>query len=387
MSIFKKALDKYKHFQESLDNKTESTRLEKQINNETPPYTHCLNCGSELHGIYCHKCGQQAEEIKPKMKNFIWEYLSNTYPVDTQILPTLWNLIRRPGYITNEFFAGKYKSYVHPLKLHLLFIFVIVTMMVIFSTGEKIDNTIEKYTNDELVVPINILASLELNSELSEKILSSEKEKVLLYVPVEVTEDYAKYFSNVEIVSNIEDGSLDTLWAEVPRMLIDDELLVGSDAEGYRFMDNLDELGEASQMKIISMIWDKMSSIISQYVPLIIIFLIPFVAFSTKILYRRRKRPYMHYFVFTLHYSAFLELLLFSIFLIAIIFKPDTQYLSWIMILLTVLYLSIGLKRVFNDKYYILSLFKSVLINTFYMTIVGFVLTIIFIISVASVIE
>ena len=29
------------------------------------PYKHCLNCGSELKGAYCHTCGQQATSANP----------------------------------------------------------------------------------------------------------------------------------------------------------------------------------------------------------------------------------------------------------------------------------------------------------------------------------
>ena len=39
-------------------NKQQNSNIEKTPN--SLPYKHCLNCGTELNGMYCHVCGQQA---------------------------------------------------------------------------------------------------------------------------------------------------------------------------------------------------------------------------------------------------------------------------------------------------------------------------------------
>lgn len=41
------------------------------ISHEQPPYSHCWNCGAELVGAYCHKCGQEATPKHPGMWAFI----------------------------------------------------------------------------------------------------------------------------------------------------------------------------------------------------------------------------------------------------------------------------------------------------------------------------
>ena len=43
--------------------KIQNLETEKQQSNA--PYKHCLNCGTELNGAYCHACGQEASNPTP----------------------------------------------------------------------------------------------------------------------------------------------------------------------------------------------------------------------------------------------------------------------------------------------------------------------------------
>ena len=98
---------------------------------EVAPYKQCLNCGTDLQGVYCHKCGQQASNPTPKVWEFILEYMNNAFIWDTKCFLTIWNLVRRPGFLTNEFNAGKFVSYENPLKLNMFFLFVFVTIFLL----------------------------------------------------------------------------------------------------------------------------------------------------------------------------------------------------------------------------------------------------------------
>ena len=92
------------------------------------PYKHCLNCGTELQGKYCHKCGQQVTSKTLKLKDFLIEYANNAFIWDSQCLRTLWNLIRRPGHLTVEYLNGKFVSQEHPLKLNMFLLFVFISL-------------------------------------------------------------------------------------------------------------------------------------------------------------------------------------------------------------------------------------------------------------------
>ena len=100
------------------------------------PYEKCLNCGTKLQGMYCHKCGQHASNPTPKVWEFILEYMNNAFIWDQNFFSTIWQLLRRPGYLTKVFNAGKFVAYENPLKLNMFFLFVFVSMFLLFSDIE-----------------------------------------------------------------------------------------------------------------------------------------------------------------------------------------------------------------------------------------------------------
>ena len=98
------------------------------------PYACCKNCGTRLEGPYCHNCGQYALDLNQSMWSFVKEYFSNAYQLDRRLWPTLKLMFSRPGALTQEFMAGKVNSYVHPLKMN-MFLLVVVVVVFLFSAG------------------------------------------------------------------------------------------------------------------------------------------------------------------------------------------------------------------------------------------------------------
>ena len=115
------------------------------------PYRYCLNCGTELNGRFCHKCGQQATSKTPTVFGFIIEYINNAFIWDPRFIQTIWTLVRRPGHLTNEYLSGKFVSQEHPLKLNMFLLFVFVTLFLIFSGTDKMNSSVHNLTTDERV--------------------------------------------------------------------------------------------------------------------------------------------------------------------------------------------------------------------------------------------
>ena len=88
----------------------EYRRLKRIRRKQTPPYSYCKNCGTKLNGMYCYQCGQYALDIEQPFWKYIRQYFENVYQFDGKVWTTLYLLIRRPGFLTNEFNAGKISS-------------------------------------------------------------------------------------------------------------------------------------------------------------------------------------------------------------------------------------------------------------------------------------
>src|SRR5262245_28791731 len=86
----------------------------------SPPLTHCENCGAELRGHWCAKCGQPAIEYRRSFRHVVSDLLNEFLNWDSKFFTTIALLILKPWRLTNEFLAGKRVRYANPLRLYLL---------------------------------------------------------------------------------------------------------------------------------------------------------------------------------------------------------------------------------------------------------------------------
>jgi len=81
----------------------------------------CPNCGMEFLGDFCHGCGEQkhhAEELT--FRHFVLHATHDLTHVDTKVFATLRYLFTRPGFLTQEFIAGRRLRYMRPFSLFLV---------------------------------------------------------------------------------------------------------------------------------------------------------------------------------------------------------------------------------------------------------------------------
>src|SRR5467141_94554 len=95
-------------------------RLFGRRKTQRPPITHCENCGTQLQGHWCAKCGQPAIDYRRSFRHVIADLLNEFLNWDSKFFATIGLLLVRPWKLTNEFLAGHRVRYVHPLRLYLL---------------------------------------------------------------------------------------------------------------------------------------------------------------------------------------------------------------------------------------------------------------------------
>ncbi len=84
-----------------------------------PRPDHCLNCGQPADGNFCARCGQENKEHTVALGPLIQDLLAEMASWDSKLLRTLVPLLIRPGFLTNEYNAGRRISYLSPLKVYL----------------------------------------------------------------------------------------------------------------------------------------------------------------------------------------------------------------------------------------------------------------------------
>ena len=342
------------------------------------PYTHCLNCGAELQGKYCHVCGQEAVSKTPSVGAFIVEYANHAFIWDSNFLKTLWNLIRRPGYLTKEFIAGKFASHEHPLKLNMFLLFVLITLFVFFAGTEKMNNSVHNITHSESVRP-GIQLEFLIKNGYTERINESPRDTVHLLAPLFLVERYPEVLSNIETIEDTDGKGLDKWIAVLPHVLIEDSIVMLDESGFYRF--NQESKAGENELNMVNTVWSEMVKLIAKYFPLLVLFTAPFLAFALGLVQRKSRIPRIHHFIFALHYTAFLELLMICIFLLHLTLLPPMDWLQWVMIIGSCVYLTIAFRNVYGTTTWTMAALKALFTSVVYMLIGMVIFFVIFIVA------
>lgn len=89
----------------------------------------CLNCGNDFTGRYCNRCGQSRHTPRFVRHSAISNVLSGMTNIDHGFGYTLIELLIRPGYMINDFIAGKRVRYFRPFQT--LFVLAAVYIMLV----------------------------------------------------------------------------------------------------------------------------------------------------------------------------------------------------------------------------------------------------------------
>jgi hypothetical protein len=89
---------------------------------EAAPAAHCLNCLYTLstpRPRFCGHCGQETRLHPPSMHEFVHEFIGHYVALEGPLWRSLWALVFLPGRLTREYFAGRRRRYVLPLRIYL----------------------------------------------------------------------------------------------------------------------------------------------------------------------------------------------------------------------------------------------------------------------------
>ena len=67
----------------------------------------CLNCGGVIAGRFCQDCGQRHDPQVHSVGHFLSEATEDLTHADSRVWRTLFSLLFKPGYLTQQFFVGK----------------------------------------------------------------------------------------------------------------------------------------------------------------------------------------------------------------------------------------------------------------------------------------
>ncbi|ASU34842.1 DUF3667 domain-containing protein [Mucilaginibacter xinganensis] len=278
----------------------------------------CLNCGTLLEGKFCHNCGQENLELKESFGHMMNHAVSDYFHFDHQFFHTLKPLLFKPGFLTNEYMAGRRAQYLHPVKMY-IFISVVYFLMLFKSGHEivKVNETPNKpVTSSKLVDSVNkaILNNHNLSAAQKKVLLSKIKKDGVKKTPTSdekvvkgyrsgllvFTEDstYAQYIANQQKLPEAKrDGFIDRL---INKRGFDYKVKYGTRSKEVFF----DEL--------------------KHNVPKMMFLMLPLFALILKITFWRNKKFYVEHLIYSFHLHCFLFIFLSLIILLQLIL-PEQQ--------------------------------------------------------------
>ncbi len=123
----------------------------------------CLNCDAVAAESFCAHCGQATRERRAPFRDLVREAFDQL-DFDTALPRSLFNLLLRPGRLTELYLAGKRASYVSPLRMYLV---ISLVFFVIFAIEPPDVSDIDVYVAGELVGPAKPAAEGERRYSLA----------------------------------------------------------------------------------------------------------------------------------------------------------------------------------------------------------------------------
>jgi len=264
----------------------------------TPPYTHCKNCGYELHGQFCSVCGQHAFVANQPLRDSIVSYLETNYSFDHKLGHTLRHLLFRPGFLAREFMKGRVARHVHPFKLYFF------SSILLFG----------------VMIPINLSLDPKHTADRSKPVIASG-------------DDYKK--AGGIIVINPQDS------AKVAEQKAKSGGAVAKKDSSDFERRVIRSLSNTTQEELLQRF--------IRYLSFSVLFLMPVFALLLMLVYRRKERYYLGHLILSIHQHVVLFLAISISLLWEMLISKSYTIGGWISLAMIV-YLVLSLSRFYSER-------------------------------------
>jgi hypothetical protein len=342
----------------------------------------CLNCGTLVHGRFCHVCGQENTIPKESFGQMIIHFFNDITHFDGKFFTSMKWLIRKPGFLSTEYMNGRRARYLHPVRMYIFTSAVFFIIFFSLFSAEQLGMS-SLAENGQLAAAANDFSKEAYkNAKTKQDSLDIEKALSLLTPGVAVQGDSTHNKTNL----NISIGKAAEKFKTVAAYDSSQALLPKSERDNW-LERNLSRRGIVLQQKYRNNRQQFGRDIFDRFVhslPYMLFVSLPLYALLLKLLYIRRKKFY-----FTDHTIFLVHLYIFTFLLLLLFFMFDRIDNIYPLALFDVLKFILGIGGVYYaframKKFYAQgtakTLFKFILFNIlcFFSLIVLFTIFFIF---------
>jgi Protein of unknown function (DUF3667) len=329
----------------------------------------CLNCGTIIHGRYCHFCGQENLEPKESFWHLVTHFFNDITHFDGKFFTTIKDLLFLPGFLSKEYMKGRRASYLNPVKMYVFTsaIFFLLFFSVFYSEKKSVINLTT--INGKTLAEIDAMDSASfavftanVNKEDDKPAVPMTREEFQKYKDIVFSQKgvhftKTRYRSRAQYDSVLASGQKKHNWLE--RQLIYKEIAINE-----KYKNDANQFARAFISTLIHSI------------PQMLFLSLPLLALILKLIYIRRRKQfyYVSHGIFSLHLYIFLFIAM------AILFSLSVAniYLHWgildavvpILIFGLFVYQYLAMKN-FYQQGWLKTFFKFLLVNLLFLIVMG----------------
>ncbi|HEY0060714.1 MAG TPA: DUF3667 domain-containing protein [Telluria sp.] len=274
---------------------------------------YCLNCSAAVDYHYCAVCGQETKLHVPSASEFIHEFIGHYVALEGRLWKTLAFLMFKPGFLSAEYIAGRRVRYVEPLRVYL-------TFSILFFALLKVVGAPVMHFNGPVVRAPHVAQKASVPKE------------------------------SVSIIQ-LEPGEKMPVFSSVPG--------IGPKLTAF--------LNKPSPEQIKTLAGGFFA-----YVPYAMFCLMPLFALYLKLLYLGSGRRYGEHLLFALHTNAF-AFAMFSLMIVAV--ALNLEFIVFLMMLWTIAYLPLAMRRVYRGSRWATGLRWAVLVFAHVISMISAIVT------------
>lgn len=254
----------------------------------------CENCGSELDGEYCSKCGQRNVEMKLPLKDLLKELIEELLSFDSRLFHSLIPFLIKPGILTVEYISGKRAYHISPFKMYFFMSFLYFFATAVVEKPEDKLQPQNKVNVDSLLTSVRADSTIMLSRQGGIKLT----------------------------IAKNDSGAVERKF-------------------GRRFAAGLKKLKTNPQL-----FYDELHD----HAPQVVFVLLPIFALLLKLVYLRSKNYYIEHIVFSFYFHSYVYLILLVIVLLNSTGWPFVSDYADLLFLAIPLNLYQGMKRVYQQS-------------------------------------
>lgn len=166
----------------------------------------CPSCGTKTAGQFCGNCGEKEVTAQDySLRHYLTEIVTAATLLESKVFRSIWLLVRRPGFLSTEYFGGRRVRYMKPFQLFVflnvvyyfsLSLFLATTFTTPLATQLHMNNYYPNYASMRIDRRLQKekISYEALETKYNKKTSGLSKTLIFLLIPIFAVLFYALFF-------------------------------------------------------------------------------------------------------------------------------------------------------------------------------------------------